>query len=113
MKINIQLLGGRGASSGMYIKYTYRHLPKDPKDLVRNGWKDVTDDRNKGNSKEFYNPKTKDKVRFDKGQRGKNGYRGKNHYHWYNPNYKNDGFKYLDKNGNPTRKNNKNSHLFP
>lgn len=113
MEINLQLFGGRGASSGRYTKYSYNNLPLDPNDLIKNGWKDITDKRNKSESRDFYNSKTKDRIRFDKGQNDKPGYRGKDHYHWYNPKSKNNKDFYLDKNGNPVPKQHKNSHLLP
>ncbi len=113
MVINLHLFGGRGTSSGMYSKYSYKNLPKNPDDLVKNGWKDITDERNQSQSRDFYNPKTNDKVRFDKGQKGKSGFRGKDHYHWHNPKSKGKNDYYLDKNGNPVPKQHKNSHLLP
>lgn len=111
--INLNLFGGRGVSSGLYTKYSYNNLPKNSHDLINNGWKDITDPRNTSGSKDFYNPKTKDRLRFDKGQKGKPGYKGKDHYHWHNPNSKNDKDFYLDKNGKPVPKNHKKSHLLP
>ncbi len=111
-KFNLQLFGGGGGSSGMYTKYSYNSLPKNPRDLERNGWRDVTDPRKPPHVKEYHNPKTGDKVEFHKGRQGLSGNKGKDHYHWRNPNSKNDKDFYLDRYGHPTEKNSKGSHLY-
>lgn len=78
-------------------------------------WEDVTDPRMRENtdSREYYNPETGQKVRFDKGREGANGFEGKDHYHIYNPNSTGKNDKYLDINGNPVRKGSKPSHVLP
>ncbi|MBQ7797671.1 MAG: hypothetical protein IJ371_00930 [Clostridia bacterium] len=113
IKIKVQLLGGRGVGSGMYTKYSYKSLPKDPDDLTRNGWKETTDQRMPPHIRKFKNPKTGDDLEYHKGLPGEHGYRGKDHYHWKNPHSKNNKDFYLDKNGNPVPKNHKDSHLLP
>jgi hypothetical protein len=76
--------------------------------LVEQGWKDVTDPRDKSGNKTYVNPKTGEKVRYDEGK-GKN----KGHYHRYNPDSTGPNDRYLDKNGNPVRDGSKPSHLYP
>ena len=96
-------------------KYGPGNLPKDPEDLVRAGWKDVTDPRMRANTKsrEFLDPATGQKVRFDPGKPGAPGFEGKDHYHVYNPNSTGKGDFYLDKGGNPVPKGSGPSHILP
>ena len=91
------------------------NYPKDPNKLLDHGWEDSTPDGMKNNtkSKEFTNPKTGDKVRFDPAEEGASGYAGKDHYHQYNPNSTGKSDYYLDANGNPVPKNSKASHILP
>lgn len=39
--------------------------PKDPSELVEQGWKDVTNPRDKSGNRTYENPKTGKKVRYD------------------------------------------------
>ena len=89
--------------------------PKDPNELLKKGWKDSTPDgmKNNTNSREFTNPKTGEKVRFDPAKEGAPGFEGKDHYHQYNADSTGKGDYYLDKNGNPVPKNSKASHILP
>ncbi|HEX3044153.1 MAG TPA: RHS repeat-associated core domain-containing protein [Bacillota bacterium] len=90
-------------------------LPKNPNDLVAKGWKDVTPPGMKDNtgSREFVDPITGLKVRYDPGEPGATGYKGKDHYHVYNPESTGKGDYYLDENGDPCAKNSKDSHVSP
>lgn len=49
------------------IKFSPNNLPKDPQELVKNGWKDVTPEGMAKNtsSREYIDPETGMKVRFD------------------------------------------------
>ena len=96
-------------------RFKTNNLPKNPDELMKNGWEDVTPDGMAKNttSREFINSKTGDKVRFDAGKEGANGFEAKNHYHIYNPNSTGKGDYYLDVKGNPVSKNSKSSHILP
>ncbi len=75
-------------------------------------WKETTSDKNKtGGYKEYTNIKTGEKVRYDEGKSGTEGYKGKDHYHRYNPNSTSKKDKYLDKNGDPVAHGSSESHL--
>ena len=87
---------------------------KTPQQLVSSGWKDVTNPKMAVNttSREFYDPKSGLKIRFDKGVDCSNGFEALDHYHIINPNYTNKKIDYyLDINGNPVGKGSKASHI--
>ena len=64
------------------------------------------------NSREFYNPKSGLKIRYDKGVNGENGFEAVDHYHVMNPNYTNKKVDYyLDIDGKPVGKGSKVSHI--
>jgi|GEM_PF-3305450 hypothetical protein len=86
--------------------------PCSPDDLS-NDWKEVTPEMMQKNSqrREFQYKDTNFKIAFDEGILGQPQYRGKNHWHIYNPNGTGAKDYYLDKNGNPIHKNDKNSHI--
>jgi len=90
-----------------------KQLPKDPQELLDQGWRDVTDPSMKNRS-EFRDPQTGRKVVFDKGVSGATGYKGVDHYHVYNPsgNGRNN-ILYLDIDGNPVPRNSVPSHIVP
>jgi hypothetical protein len=94
-----------------------RNLPRDPNDLVKNGWTDVTDPRQAINtsSREFLSPNTGLKVRFDPAKPGASPtkWEGRDHYHAYNPNKRNKNDKYLDMNCRPVGNGSDPSHLAP
>ncbi|MBY6270384.1 pre-toxin TG domain-containing protein, partial [Parageobacillus thermoglucosidasius] len=106
---------GTGGVAKDTSKFTYNNLPKNPKELMEDGWKDVTPDgmRKNTNSREYEDPRTGIRVRFDPGKPGAPGFEGKDHYHIYNPNRTGKGDYYLDKNGNPVPKGSKASHILP
>jgi len=97
------------------VKFSTNNLPKDPKELINNGWKDVTPEGMAKNTKsrEIIDPETGMKVRFDPGKPGANGFEGKDHYHVHNPNSTGKKDYYLDINGNPVPKGSKASHIEP
>lgn len=90
-------------------------FPKNVEDLLDDGWIEDTNEemRRKTESREFINPNTGERVRFDPGKEGKSGFEGKDHYHRYNPNTTSKKDLYLDRFGNPVAKGSKKSHILP
>ena len=90
-------------------------LPKDPNELVKEGWQDTTHPElaRKTNMREFTNPETGMKVAHHPAKPGEPGWEGKDHYHVYNPSSTGKGDLYLDKDGNPTPKGSNASHIPP
>lgn len=105
--------GGRDSST---IRTQIQELKsKTPKQLLDDGWQDITDFRMAANttSKELYNPKTGLKIRFDQGVKGASGFEGVDHYHVYNNNYTNKKVDfYFDIDGNLVGKGSKASHII-
>lgn len=63
-------------------------------------------------SREFLDPKTGLKIRFDQGVEGATGFEAVDHYHIYNSNYTNKKLDYYyDLNGNPVGKGSNASHI--
>lgn len=91
------------------------NYPKDPNALIDDGWEDVTPEGMKNNtsSREFIDPETGTKVRFDPETPGVPGFEGQDHYHNYNPKSTGKGDYYLDIDGNPVPKGSKASHILP
>jgi hypothetical protein len=60
---------GTGGVAKGTSKFTYNNLPKNPKELLEDGWKDITPDgmRKNTNSREYEDPRTGIRVRFDPG----------------------------------------------
>jgi RHS repeat-associated protein len=87
----------------------------DPLDLVGQGWYDVTHPQMERNttSREFINPETSLRVRFDKGDPNSRGYDAVDHYHVYNPDSTGNRDLYLDANGNPVHRGANASHILP
>lgn len=67
----------------------------------------------KSNSTDYFNFKTKHRLRFDKGDKSKTGFKTTDHYHVYNPNATSNKDLYLNSNGKPVKHGLKQSHLFP
>ena len=89
-------------------------LPRNPQQLLDNGWEDITHPSAKGTGHmKLKETSTKLTIGFDKGDSGKNGYRGKDHYHIFNPNATSNKDLYLDENGNPVNKGSAKSHILP
>ena len=102
---------GSESGSGSVIKNIQS---KSPQQLIANGWEDVTNPKMAANttSREFYDPKSGLKIRFDKGVDGANGFEAVDHYHVMNPNYTNKKVDYyLDIDGKPVGKGSKASHI--
>ncbi|AVF25879.1 hypothetical protein ERICIV_01722 [Paenibacillus larvae subsp. larvae] len=110
LPMDLQLFAGRGK-----FKFSNNNLPRDPGELIKSGWKDVTPEGMEKNTKsrEYLDPETGMKVRFDPGKQGANGFEGKDHYHIVNPNSTGKGDYYLDANGKPVPKGSKASHILP
>lgn len=104
-KLKIQFFG---------IKETISKLPVNPKTLLNNGWKETTHPNaaKTGKHLEFTQNKTNLVVKFDKGDPNENGFKSKDHYHVVNPNATGNKDLYLDKNGKPTKKGSKASHII-
>jgi len=93
-----------------------KQLPKDPQELLDQGWRDVTDPRlaaSPSNRIELEDPTTGRKVSFEPGKPGEPGWEGKDHYHVYNPGSTNARNRYLDRDGNVVRKGADSSHIEP
>ncbi len=97
-----------------HIIETASNLPQNGFDLVYQGWEEISPPKQA--EKGYYTFKEKStglRVRFDMAQPEKSGFAGKNHYHIMNPQAKSKKDMYLDKFGNPTKKNSKASHILP
>lgn len=87
---------------------------KSPQQLIEDGWEDITNPKMAANtnSREFYDPKSGLKIRYDKRVDGENGFEAVDHYHVMNPNYTNKKVDYyLDIDGKPVGKGSKASHI--
>lgn len=88
-------------------------LPRKPDDLTKQGYKETSHpEAAKKGHRTFENTKTGDKLRFDKGKPGANGFEGKDHYHRYNPDATSKYNQYLDRNGNPVGRGSDASHIL-
>lgn len=89
-------------------------LPSDPVSLLEDGWKDISNpDAAATGHLKIREESTGLILGFDKGTTGEPGFRGQNHYHIFNPNATGNDNLYLDRLGNPVRKNSKASHILP
>jgi hypothetical protein len=102
------------ASKGTDGKGKQSPLPANPDDLLRSGWIETTrpEAAAKGH-RDFENPQTGEKVRFDKGRLGQTGNKAVDHYHRENPSKTGDRDTNLDADGNVTPRGSKSSHIFP
>ena len=108
--VNIRGAGDEGGSNAV-IKNIQS---KSPQQLIEDGWEDITNPKMAANtnSREFYDPKSGLKIRYDKGVDGENGFEAVDHYHVMNPNYTNKKVDYyLDIDGKPVGKGSKASHI--
>jgi hypothetical protein len=96
-------------------KFNFGNLPKNPNDLLKKGWKDVTPEgmRNFTDRREYIDEESGYRVRFDPAKEGAKGFEGMDHYHIYNPNSTGKMDYYIDINGNPVRKYSNPSHILP
>jgi len=90
-------------------------LPKNPDNLLRHGWKEITHPakRTGTTSRDYIESKTGLKILFDKGDPTETGFKAIDHYHVRNPNSDKKAEYYLDRYGNPIPKNSAKSHIIP
>ena len=89
-------------------------LPKNPDDLLKDGWIETTHPNAAVSGRRtFEDPRTGEKLSFDKGRAGEPGFRGSDHYHRANPDGTSKRDEYLDVHGNPTPDGSKRSHILP
>jgi uncharacterized protein RhaS with RHS repeats len=100
---------------GLNLEGYIFNLPKNPSDLISNGWENITHPTKASNTNmlDLRNPATGQKVEFHPGKPGVAGWEGVDHYHIHNPNSTGKLDQYLDKNGNPVAKNSNASHIKP
>ncbi len=90
------------------------NLPPKGSMLLAKGWQEISHPAQAATGHHEYEElSTGLCIRFDKAIPGAKGYKGKDHFHIYNPNATSDRDKYLDKYGNPVKKNSAPSHIFP
>ncbi len=94
-------------------KDKFRELPKNPDDLLEDGYEEITHPGTPEHIRKFRNPKTGDEVEFHKGRPNKSAWKGKDHWHRINPNKTGNRDRYLDKNGNPIPRGSDASHIEP
>lgn len=96
-----------------------QNLPANPDDLLEHGWVETTDPRTQQSptyrgQRDFTDPTTGNRVRFDSEQSDASGFRARDHYHVYNPDLSTSrDYKYLDREGNPVRDGSPTSHILP
>ena len=89
-------------------------LPQTGQDLIANGWVEISHPEQAASGHHTYKePSTGLRIRYDEPTKGAEGFAGKDHYHILNPNATGNKDMYLDKNGNPVKKNSKASHILP
>ena len=91
------------------------NFPTNPKDLLNQGWQDVTHPTKAANTNmlDLLNPDTGQKIEFHPGKPGETGWEAVDHYHAHNPEKTGKLDHYLDKNGNPVAKGSNASHIKP
>ncbi len=88
-------------------------LPKSPDELLNDGWVETTHpDAAPIGHREFENPKTGERISFDKGRPGARGFEGRDHYHRMNPHSQSKLESNLDVHGNPVPRGSKHSHII-
>lgn len=89
-------------------------LPDTGQGLIDRGWKEVSHPAQAASGHHTYQePSTGLRIRYDDPTAGAEGFAGKAHFHLLNPNATSSRDMYLDKNGNPVKKNSKASHILP
>lgn len=89
-------------------------LPKNGHELLDAGWKEISHPLQAlSGSHTYEEPSTGLRIRYDEPEPGADGFAGKDHYHILNPNATGSRDMYLDKNGDPVKKNSKASHILP
>lgn len=105
---------GQSSGEGAGDEAEKKGLPKNPDDLLKDGYTETSHpEAAKRGHRTFENSDTGDKVRFDEGKSGANGYEGQDHYHRYNPETTGKQDQYLDRNNNPCPRGCDASHLLP
>jgi hypothetical protein len=110
-------------SKGLSYKYTgtkghiiatASNLPQTGQGLVNSGWEEISHSAQAASGHHTYKePATGLRIRYDEPNPKAKGFAGKNHFHILNPNATSSKDMYLDKNGNPVKKNSKASHIVP
>lgn len=89
-------------------------LPKTGKDLLDAGWEEISHPAQAASGHHTYRePSSGLRIRYDEPTPGADGFAGKDHYHILNPNATGSRDMYLDRNGEPVKKNSKASHILP
>ena len=90
------------------------NLPKTGQGLIDMGWEEISHPAQAASGHHTYRePSTGLRIRYDEPTPGAEGFAGKDHFHILNPNATGSRDMYLDKNGNPVKKNSKASHILP
>lgn len=89
-------------------------LPQNGQGLINKGWEEISHPKQAASGHHTYRePSTGLRIRYDEPTPGASGFAGKDHFHILNPNATGPRDMYLDKNGNPVKKNSKASHILP
>ena len=89
-------------------------LPETGQGLLDAGWEEISHPNQAASGHHTYRePATGLRIRHDEPTPGADGFAGKGHYHILNPDAHDSRDMYLDKNGNPVKKNSKASHILP
>ncbi len=89
-------------------------LPSTGEGLLAKGWVEVSHPAQAASGHYTYkNPSTGLRIRYDEPNPGAAGFAGKDHFHILNPNATGTRDMYLDKDGNPVKKNSRASHILP
>ncbi len=90
------------------------NLPQTGQGLIDMGWEEISHPAQAASGHHTYKePSTGLRIRYDEPTPGAEGFAGKDHFHILNPNATGSRDMYLDKNGNPVKKNSKASHILP
>lgn len=106
-------LGYKYSGTKGHIANTIKSLPKNPKDLLKRGWKNISHQNEEATGHiKMREANTGLIIRFDKHTVGASGFRGKDHYHIFNPNAKSRSDLCLDKNNQPCADKSAKSHIL-
>ena len=88
------------------------NLPKNPDDLLKQGWKEISHPNAAANGHRTFQDPSGLTMRFDKGKPGQPGFEGVDHYHIENPHATHKKVdKYFDRDGNPVNNGSGPSHI--
>ena len=97
-----------------HISDVANSLPQTGQGLIDRGWEEISHPKQAASGHYTYRePSTGLRIRYDEPTPGARGFAGKDHFHILNPNATSSRNMYLDKNGNPVKKNSKASHILP